>query len=333
MWTNEPDFASKFELIVSLDGKQNESLDCNSLGNWRVSDPIIRVYDDKIHKLILEYKYKDSSLRKCSPIFPCSTAWIDNITTTGSLKVIKMSNCPKLIRKDDTIAEMMDKLSSCMEVEIEAGTNLQGVLNNAEAIRRKGDISEKILILQEGEYRGQLTVLNLSRVTIRAKEEGNVVFSGYNTSIEIINSSEIVICGLSFGKSEGSGLLLKDSIMCRLENNNVINFNSSGIKIVNSDYNEIYKNKIKSRRGFVDGLYLRYSSFNNIKNNVIDVDNYIYIFKNDSNYNNIVHIDNGKGRSIKDHNLIFGVDEGLFKRIDGTEFNPNRESLNRWDVA
>ncbi len=317
-----------------MDGRIIKSIKCDQSDHWCSLDSPIRIrnLDDNSHELKLQLKYNSSS-SECNLWYPRLTLWLDNIITTGSLKFIKAVDCPSMIRESDTNATIIETIKKCDEIRIEKGADLQHIFNIIESIQRIEDLPKKILILEGGEYPGPIMISNLKKITIKNNDAEEVVFSGQNTSVKLVNSSELSIIGLSFGKSEGGALLIEDSYGCIIENNKIKGFNSSGIKMVNSNLNKICSNTLQSSQKTVDGICLNNSTSNYINSNFIYVDNYCYVFVNKSYDNTIIHVDHGDEHVIMDHELIFAVKDRIASK-DGIEsFDPNQESLNKWSLA
>lgn len=331
---NENNFANFFELNIYVDEKMIKSIKCDQLDDWCALDSPIRIHnlDDNSHELKLELKYNSSS-SECNSWYPRLTLWLDDIITTSSLKFIKDVDCPSRIKEGDINATIIETIKRCDEIQIEKGTNLQYILNIIESVQKLEDLPKKILILEGGEYSGPLKISNLKKITIKNNDPEEVVFSGQNSSIELLNSSEISVIGLNFGKSEDEAMLIKDSDGCMIENNKIKGFNSSGIKLINCTLNNIFSNILQSNQETVDGICLLNSTLNHIKGNFIYVDNFCYVLVNKSYDNTIIHVDYGDEHIIMDHQLIFAVRDRIFSKDGVTVFDPNQESLNKWGVA
>lgn len=339
-WANEPSSSHLFNLVVTLDDKELASINCIPFQNWQASKSIrIHNSDSDLHKLIFELKLKDLPINtNCNPKYLFSNAWIDNIKTTGSLQFVIRGICPGIIKESDDNSSIINSLMVCDEFKLDAGVRLQRIIDLIEQFQKMGYQGSKVLIIQGGAYEGPLEIVNIRDVTFKKSDEiGEIMLSGIDTSIKIKNSSNIIIKNLNFGKSNENGLLIIDSNNCIIENNKITGFNYSGVKVINSTYNTIKNNIIKSGRNEVDGIYLTNSSSNDIMSNIIEIDNYIYILTNDSYDNKIFHIYNEKGLAIKDHSLIFGIEDSGFIRknelgqISG--YDPNEESSNEWHVV
>jgi len=330
----EHDFAAFFELIVYVDGEIIKSVNCNQLAHWGALDSPIRIRnsDDNSHELKLELKYNSLS-NECNIWYPRLTLWLDNIVTTGSLKFIMEQECPGMIKEGDINSTIIETIKECNEIRIEKGTRLQNIFDIIESMQKIELLPEKIFILDGGEYPGPVKISNLKKITIKNNDDDEAVFSGQNTSIEVVNSSEISLIGLNFGRSENHSMLIKTSKNCLIENNKIKGFKISGLKIINCNLNKIYSNRLQSSQKTVDGICVYNSTANDLKSNSIYVDNFSYAFINKSYDNEIIYVDHGEGCIIMDNELIFEIKDGIPYKDGITTFDPNQESHNKWRLG
>lgn len=91
----------------------------------------------------------------------------------------------------------------------------------------------EMVVLRDGAYRDQKMTIEKAigapgkPITIRAQTPGRVVFSGAS-SLEIENSSQIVVSGLVFERGTAEPLLLRDTQQCRVTDCAVIECNPLG---------------------------------------------------------------------------------------------------------